>query len=155
MPARKRGRPKETASAQPAAGTNRVPKKKRAWTKNDTVQENRARARRPWKWFSCQQCLACTRVNDCGKCGQCNANIGKCILRQCIAPTRGDAIILRAVPSDDESLASPESDVSDIEWDVAFPKWRFGALSRKQVWQRVLMTGREVDEPDTEDRVCI
>jgi hypothetical protein len=157
IPTKKRGRPKkDRSSEQSATPTTRVSKMERGapGTKNGTEQAKRSRVRRPWKWSPCQECLACTRVSDCGKCAQCNAQIGKCILRQCIAPTRADVIVPRVVPSDDESLASPESDVSDMEWDVAFPKWRFGALSRKQLWQK-LLASREVDEPDAEDGVCI
>jgi hypothetical protein len=59
------------------------------------------------------------------QCGQCRAHIGKCILRHCIAPTGLGVLVPKVVPSDDESLLDMESDVSDMEWEVAFPPEQF------------------------------
>ena len=156
---RKRGRPKKDRSDEPPSDTKVLSKKTRKvpYEKNDIEKEptRSARSRGPWKWHPCQKCLACTRLSDCGKCGQCNAQIGRCILRQCIAPTRAANVLLpKILPSDDESLASPESDVSDLEWDVAFPENRFGSLSRRKLWQG-LLSKQSIAESHTENGVCI
>ena len=126
-PKKKKKKKKKTVSKKKDAA-KKPPAKKRA--------PPNSRNRRPWKWFPCQECLACVRRDDCGKCGQCNSGIGQCILRQCITPVRAEALTPKVLPSDDESLRSMESDVSDLEWEEAFPKEEFGDLTREDLWKR-------------------
>jgi hypothetical protein len=95
-------------------------------------------SRRPWKWFPCEECVSCMRERDCGKCGQCrNGEVGICILRQCITPVRHDDVTpKRLISDDDESLEGMDSDLSDLEWEEAFPPEEFGSLTRKDLLKR-------------------
>ena len=49
---------------------------------------------------------------------------------------RAETLIPKVLLSDDESLRSMESDVSDLAWEEAFPKDEFGDLTREDLWRR-------------------
>eukprot|EP00545_Synedropsis_sp_CCMP1620_P012156 CAMPEP_0119015888 /NCGR_PEP_ID=MMETSP1176-20130426/11706_1 /TAXON_ID=265551 /ORGANISM="Synedropsis recta cf, Strain CCMP1620" /LENGTH=371 /DNA_ID=CAMNT_0006969213 /DNA_START=22 /DNA_END=1133 /DNA_ORIENTATION=- len=127
------------------AGRAAIKKKaadKRKYTKmtaGGSPRTSHRKAARPWKWFACQDCVSCLRTLDCGKCGQCRRSdvMATCILRQCITPSRNDdQTPNRLMSDDDESLQPMDSDLSDLEWEDAFPAAQFGDLTPEELWRR-------------------
>jgi hypothetical protein len=113
---------------------------KRSGSTAESAPKRSRVGKRQWTrlWFACEECVSCKRLQDCGKCGQCrNGEMGICILRQCITPVRRDKdVTSKGVLSDEESLEGLDSDLSDLEWEEAFPVEEFGGLTKADLLKR-------------------
>jgi len=148
-PKKKRGSYKRKLISSGKVAATQNPKESKRSYEDDYVPLSRIRptttnvdhvraTHRPWKWVPCNDCIACSKKSNCGRCGQCLLD-HPCILRQCITPlhTGSHQRNLPVDESDNESLLSMESDVSDLDWEDVAPSEKFGELlTPNELWKR-------------------